>query len=126
MYTCAFKSAGETLDRDRAVFALGHPDVLRGLLFHIYKTDPQVGVRFNHTMGAPTDEIPEDYTDIGAINIPPADCASVSVEKSLKRLVEVVKGAKPEVDWGFLDLLLAQLEALIEGTIYKASGKKFN
>jgi hypothetical protein len=113
MYTVPFKSAGEPLDRDLAVFALGHSSVLREFLFHLYTTDLDVGRRFGHTMGSPTDAIPDDYTEPGTINIPPADRKSTSVEVSLKRLIEVVKGAKPEVDWTWLDLLLAQIEALL-------------
>ena len=126
MYTCAFKSAGEVLDRDRAVYALGHPEVLRQFLFRIYQTDPGVGVRFRRTMGSPTDEIPLDYTDPGAINLPPADRHCTTVPVALQRLIEVVKGAQPEVDWSILDYVLERLEAMVEAEALKHSGQKLN
>jgi hypothetical protein len=126
MYTCAFKAAGEPLDRDLAVYALGHSEILRELLFRIYEADKGVGIRFNYTMGAPTMTIPDDYTDPGAINIPPADKRCTSVPYALKRLIEVVKGAQPEVDWGFLDCILEQIEAILEAQAHSASGGKFN
>jgi hypothetical protein len=118
MYTCAFKNAGEALDQDMAVFALGHPDVLREFLFSIYKSDLDVGKRFRRTMGTPTSSIPSDYTDPGAINIPPADRQCTSPEKALKRLIGICKGEAPDVDWSCLDIILAMLEAIIAEEVH--------
>jgi hypothetical protein len=117
MYTCEFKKAGEPLDPDLTVFALGHPDVLRQLLFSIYRSSKEVGRRFGNGYGAPTMSIPEDYTDPGVINIPPADRECRTIESALRRIVRILKEGNSTVDWNFLDLLIALLDNLADNAM---------
>jgi len=117
MFTCEFKRAGEPMDPDLTVFALGHPDVLRHLLFSIYRSDKDIGRRFGLSMGAPTMTIPEDYTDPGVINIPPADRECRTIEAALRRIVRILKEGNTTVDWNFLDVLVALLDNLADNAM---------
>lgn len=123
MFTCEFKRAGEPLDPDLTVFALGHPDVLRTFLFSIYKSQTEINYRFQHSMGAPTAEIPPDYTDPGVINLPPADLECSTVESALRRIIRILKDGKTTVDWRFLDLILVLLDNLAENAMKNPESK---
>jgi len=116
MFTCEFKRAGEPLDSDMTVFALGHPAVLRELLFSIYRSDMAIHNRFGSGYGAPTMQIPEDYTDPGVINIPPADRECSTIEGALRRIVRILKEGNATVNWDFLDVILMILDNLVKNS----------
>ena len=67
---CA-KQAGDVLDIDAVAFSMGHPSMLRRVLFGIVENDPFTDGGYESTYGSvakiPADAIPADVIHIGAL-----------------------------------------------------------